>query len=143
MDSSSLVKLYVDDEDGVAETRAAVTAAHEVWTSPLAYAEVRSALAKAHRAQRLTAVQLRRAASAFDVDWPIYRAVEPTDGVLRAAGDASERHPLSGADALHLASGLALHSRLPGEPVHLTTWDKRLWDAAQADGLTLSHRRPA
>ncbi len=86
---------------------------------------------------------MRRAAAAFDQDWSDYFLIESTDDVVRAAGNAAERHSLSGADALHLASALALRDASPGETIQLATWDTRLWDAASTEAFRPANPRPA
>jgi predicted nucleic acid-binding protein len=52
--------------------------------------------------------------------------------VAREAGRLAVDHPLSGADAVHLASALQLT-----DDVIVATWDHRLHAAAVASGLTV------
>jgi len=138
MDSSSIVKLYVI-EYGTVETRDAMEAPGGLVTSVVAYAEVRSALARARRARRLqTDREFERQKQAFEADWPRYLQVVLTTELIRTAGDFAERHALSGFDAVHVATAASLAFSSLDE-VKVSTWDKRLAAAAQAEGLSLAH----
>jgi predicted nucleic acid-binding protein len=128
LDTSSLVKLYVE-EDGSAAVRAEVTAAAVVATSEVAYAEARAALARLRRERALSAAELRRARAALDDDWPQFLAVHVTGAICQAAGDLAEKHALRGYDSLHLASYLALRAGHAG-PVRFSSFDRRLSRAA-------------
>ena len=57
------------------------------------------------------------------------------DSVVTEAGRLAEQHALTALDALHLASALSL--REPGEDVAFVTFDRRLREAALAEGLTV------
>ena len=58
------------------------------------------------------------------------------DGRLaRLAGSLADRQALTALDALHLASALSLHE--PGEHVAFVTFDRRLREAALAEGLAV------
>ncbi len=63
-------------------------------------------------------------------------SIDPS--VIALAEDLAGRHPLSGADALHLASALTTNF---GNLIFLT-WDRRLHQAAHAEGLTVAPRDP-
>ncbi|HEX4960796.1 MAG TPA: type II toxin-antitoxin system VapC family toxin [Thermoanaerobaculia bacterium] len=131
LDTSSLVKLYVE-ENGSTETARLVGEALLVCTSVVAYAEARSALARLRRERKLSEKGHKVAKTALDEDWPRYLAVEATREVWRAAGDLAEKHALRGFDSLHLSSFLHLANGL-GEPVHFSSFDERLNGAAQAE----------
>ena len=108
-DSSALVKLVVE------ETGSELAA--ELWdgcdaavASRLAYPEVRAALAAA------------------------VRPVELTDAVQEHAGRLARVHALRGADAVHLASALAI-----GDPgLVVAVWDRRLHAGTLAAGLRVA-----
>jgi predicted nucleic acid-binding protein len=130
-DSSALVKLLVEEDDS--------SLADELWdrcdvpvTCRLAYPEVRAALAAAARAARIDARGLTAALLDWDDFWRRVRAVELTSVVAREAGRLAVDHPLSGADAVHLASALQLT-----DDVIVATWDHRLHAAAVASGLAV------
>jgi predicted nucleic acid-binding protein len=63
-------------------------------------------------------------------------SIDPS--VIALAEELAGRHPLSGADALHLASALTTNV---GNLV-FATWDRRLHQAAHVEGLTVAPRDP-
>lgn len=132
-DSSAFVKLIVE-EDGS-------DLAAELWdgcdaavSSRLAYPEVRAALAAAGRAGRLDDGALRSATAVWERFWASTRAVELTDAVSRRAGELAAERGLRGADAVHLASALALES----DRAIVVAWDRRLREGVRTSGLRLA-----
>ena len=132
-DSSALVKLVIDE----AGTELAV----ELWdgcdaalASRLAYPEVRAALAALARNRDLDADQLAAADDAWERYWAAVRPVELTSAVERHAGDLASQCGLRGADAVHLASALAI-----GDPdLVVAAWDRRLHAGARAAGTVVA-----
>ena len=129
-DSSAFVKLLAEE--------AGSDLAAQLWdgcdaavASRLAYPEVRAALAAAARNHDLAETDLYDAERAWDGYWGSTRPVELTPAVEQHAGQLARTHALRGADAVHLASALAIGD--PG-PV-LAAWDRRLHAGAQAVGL--------
>jgi predicted nucleic acid-binding protein len=136
-DSSALVKLVVE------ETGSELAA--ELWdgcdaavASRLAYPEVKAALAAAGRNHDLDPSGQAAAEHAWDEYWSATRPVEFTRAVEQSAGQLAARHALRGADAVHLASALAVIQ--PG--LILAAWDRRLRDGAQAAGLAIAPAGP-
>lgn len=134
-DSSAFVKLLVE-EDGS-------TVAADLWdgcaaplSSRLAYPEVRAALAAAGRSGRLSRAQLARAEADWEDIWSAVRPVELTDAVTSHAGQLASDHALRGADAVHLASLLAIGVR---EAI-FAVWDERLRGGGNAVGARLAPR---
>ncbi len=128
--SSAFVKLLVEE--------AGSDVAATLWdgcdaavSSRLAYPEVRVALAAARRARRLTCTGLAQGEAAWEEYWAATRAVELTPVVSAHAGTLASAHALRGADAVHLASVLAVGA---GVTV-LAAWDQRLRDGALAAGV--------
>jgi predicted nucleic acid-binding protein len=107
LDTSSLVKLYVE-EDGSDEVRQLLSDAEAVATSGVAYPEARAAFARLRRERHLSPAAHRRIKAALDADWPRYVVVHVSDAVCLRAGGLAERLALRGFDAVHLASYLAL-----------------------------------
>jgi predicted nucleic acid-binding protein len=102
--------------------------------SRLAYPEVRAALAAAVRNHDLDAGQLDVTGQAWEEYWAAIRPVELTAAVARHAGQLAGRHALRGADAVHLASALAV-----ADPdLILAIWDRRLHAGAVAAGLRVA-----
>lgn len=132
-DSSALVKLLVE-EDGS-------DLAAELWdgcdaavSSRLAYPEVCAALAGAGRADRLSRADQRRAETAWTDYWGSIRPVELTESVTDRAGHLAGQFALRGADAVHLASLLAVG----GADTVFAVWDRRLREGARLAGARLA-----
>jgi predicted nucleic acid-binding protein len=60
--------------------------------------------------------------------------VDVSDGLVKLAGGLAEVHALRGADAIHLASALALRKQIE-EDVKFFCFDDRLTVAARKEGL--------
>lgn len=132
-DSSAFVKLLVEEEES--EFAAALwDGCDAAVSSRIAYPEVRAAVAAAGRAGRLTDADQRRAEAMWEGYWAATRAVELTEAVALRAGRLAGEQSLRGADAVHLASVLAV-SRTE---VVLAAWDHRLRSGAQACGLAVT-----
>lgn len=132
-DSSALVKLLAEEagSDLAAELWDACDAA---LASRLAYPEVRATLAAAGRNHDITQNELDTAERDWEGYWAAVRPVELTAAVERRAGDLARAHALRGADAVHLASALAI-----GDPnLIVAVWDRRLHTGAQAAGCRVA-----
>jgi len=133
LDSSAFVKLLVEE--------AGSELAAELWdgcdaavASRLAYPEVRAALAGAARNHDLGDHDLDAAEQAWDEYWTATRPVEFTRAVEQHAGQLARSHALRGADAVHLASALAI-----GDPdLVVAVWDRRLHAGARAAGARVA-----
>lgn len=66
--------------------------------------------------------------------WAATRAVELTEPITTHAGELADLHALRGADAVHLASALAIGAA----DTLFAAWDKRLRSGAEAAGLQLT-----
>ena len=136
-DSSALVKLVVE------ETGSGLAA--DLWdgcdaavSSRLAYPEVRAALAAAGRNHDIDPSGQAAAETAWEEYWAATRPVELNRAVEQSAGQLAARHALRGADAVHLASALAVSQS--GQI--LAAWDLRLRAGAQAAGLAITPADP-
>jgi predicted nucleic acid-binding protein len=132
-DSSALVKLVVEEtgSDLAAELWDACDAA---LSSRLAYSEVRAALAAAGRNRDLDTRGLLEAHAAWEELWATTRPVELTTDVERRAGELTAKYPLRGADAVHLASALAVGTA----EVVVAVWDRQLHAAVTAEQLVVA-----
>jgi predicted nucleic acid-binding protein len=135
LDTSSLVKLYVEEE-GSRLVRDLVEPAELVATSVVTYVEVRAALARQRREGGLTAAGFGQAKNDFEIDWPRYVAVEVNEAVCRRAGDLAEKHHLRGFDSLHLASYLSLCGD-GARQIRFSSFDERLNRAARKEAKDL------
>jgi len=132
LDTSSLVKLYVD-EAGSREVQKLVGGAGVVSTSVVAFPETRAAFARLAREGTLTPEQLASVRSGFQRDWESLFKIRVLKRVYERAGELAEEHALRGFDALHLASFLELLAQAEGEEVEFSACDARLNDAAAAE----------
>ncbi|HST47355.1 type II toxin-antitoxin system VapC family toxin [Jatrophihabitans sp.] len=132
-DSSAFVKLVID-EAGSELAAALWNGCDAAVSSRLAYPEVRSALAAAGRAQRLAAAEQAHAETLWESFWAATRPVEVTDALAAHAGELASLHSLRGADAVHLASLMAVSST---ETV-FAVWDGRLRTGAAAAGIRMA-----
>lgn len=133
LDTSALVKLYVDEE-GSPLVRSAVDQAGLIATSAIAYVEARAAFVRRRHEGGLSGRDYRSIIRDLDADWARYLVVEITDSLIRGAARLAEAHRLKAYDAVHLASAAAIHGRL-AEPILFTSWDLELEKAAKREGL--------
>jgi uncharacterized protein len=132
-DASAFVKLLAEE--------AGSELAAQLWdgcdaavASRLAYPEVRAALAAAFRNHDLNEDELDGAEQAWEEYWAASRPVELTAAVERHAGQLAREHALRGADAVHLASALAIGDL----DLVFAVWDRRLHTGAQAAGVRVA-----
>ena len=139
LDTSSLVKLYVDEPGSAAVSRL-VQEAEIAATSVVAYPEARAALARRRRERSLSPASHRRARAALDADWPRVLSLDVGDTLARQAGHLAEAQRLRGFDALHLASYLTIAREFPGEDVRFSSADKALVRASRRTRLPKPRR---
>jgi predicted nucleic acid-binding protein len=132
-DSSALVKLVVEEE-GSNVASALWDGCDAALSSRLAYPDVCAALAAAHRNRDLNDRELAQASRHWAEFWAALRPVELTRDVARHAGVLTRRRALRGADAVHLASALAVNAR----DLVVAVWDRRLRDGADAERLLVA-----
>jgi predicted nucleic acid-binding protein len=132
-DSSALVKLVVE-EPGSELVARLWDGCDAALASRLAYPEVRAALAAATRNHDLGDDALHAAEDAWEEFWAATRPVELTLAVEKHAGELAGKHALRGADAVHLASALAI-----GDPdLIIAAWNRRLHAGALAAGISVA-----
>lgn len=134
-DASAFVKLVVEE--------AGSDLAAQLWdgcdaavSNRLSYPEVCAALAAAERDRRLSSRDRAWAEESWEELWGATRPVELTEAIGRHAGSLAREHGLRGADAVHLASALAI-----GDPV-VAVWDDRLRVGARAAQLRVVPAQP-
>lgn len=132
-DSSAFVKLVV--EENSSDLAAALwDGCDAAVSSRLAYPEVRAALAAAGRDRRLDGEAQRQAETAWEEYWAATRVVALTEEIALRAGELASEHALRGADAVHLASALAVDT----DDLLFAAWDQRLRSGAEATGMRLA-----
>jgi len=132
LDASALVKLCVP-EPGSELASALWNRADLVVTSRVADAEVRAALAAGERAGIVDPLARRRGVDLWDTLWAALTVVEVSPQVSARAADliGSCPVPLRGADALHVASALAVAH----DDTVVAAWDEHVAGAARSRGL--------
>ena len=133
-DASALAKLVLNEEDDADVAVALRRRARALYTSWLSYPEVRSALARAHRSGRITETEIHDAWDTLDELWQTFIPIDVSPAITCLAGALVSRYPLSGADAVHLASTLIVRI---DQPIIFASWDTRQIEAAEALGLVL------
>lgn len=133
LDTSSLVKLYVE-EQGSQVVEELVKISEVTATSLVAYAEARAAFARRNREGAFTPEEYGRLTAFFNQDWDNYLIIRLTNEVVRLAGDLSEKHALRGFDAIHLSSALTLGKSI-SSPVFFSCFDRRLQEASLIEEL--------
>ena len=134
LDSTALIKRYVA-ESGSVEVAGMIERAAVVGTAVISRAEVAGALAGAARAGLLPHEQARAVLDVFRAQWSDLVRLQLTETIVsRADAQAWDRRLRANA-ALHLAAALVWQEAL-GEVVTFATFDRPLWQAARASGLS-------
>lgn len=131
-DASALVKLLVN-EAGSDVAATIWDGCDAAFASRLAHPEVCAALAGAGRRGDLGPEELVECRHRWQEFWASIRPVELSAQVEQSAGRLARHHGLRGADAVHLASALALESA----DLMIAVWDRRLHAGAVAERLTV------
>jgi hypothetical protein len=130
LDASALVKVYVPEQGSAWMARLLATE-FDLMSARLGFVETGSALVRLAREGRVACEHLELAM--VDLLAPSVRLVHPVEldeSVAQAALALLRRHPLRGADAIHLASAVVASAN-----VFLSS-DLRLLAAAEEEGLT-------
>ena len=133
LDTSSLVKLYVE-EDESSKVDALVRSSEVTATSLVAYAEARAAFARRFREKAFTPNEHDRIKEFFDKDWSSYLLLNVSGDMIRLAGNLAEKHALRGFDSIHLASALTLRQEL-SSPIVFSCFDNNLQKASKREDL--------
>jgi predicted nucleic acid-binding protein len=129
-DTSALLKLVIA-EDGADQAELLWEAAGEVVVSRLAWPETVAALAAARRGRRLTDEDHRIAIGALRSCFDRCTTVSVADRLVDRAADLAADLHLRAADAIHLATALAV---MEADSLFVT-WYRRLRLAAVQAGL--------
>ena len=133
VDTSVLVKLYIA-EPGSERMRESAAQEVRIAASVLAFAEIHATFARRRREALLLAPELEELLLRFADDWEELLQVPVGAEVLAFIPELCKRHPLRGADAVHLASALLLRQELE---VLFACSDGSLLAAAAAEGLAI------
>ena len=133
-DASALVKRYVREAGSVTVRR--LLASGIAASSRLSEVEVSSAIVRRAREGAFTMPRRDRMLGALQRDLPALAIVEIIPEIAADARVLLLRHPLRAGDAIQLASCLYLQRQL-ARPVPFVAFDRRLVEAAHAEGLTV------
>ena len=136
LDTSAWLKLYVE-EDGSEAVHAAVEQSEQTCTHLIAYAELRAALAKAQRMNRLTAEQKAVLLPVIEQDWETLNVILPTEMLIKRAGNLADQFGLRGYDSIHLAAAEAISLQIMPQPLVFACFDKHLNESAKLLGMTI------
>ena len=141
LDSSALIKNY-SQEPGTHRVREILSGADGCSISKISYAEICAAFGRKNREnpkdRRVHLIGFQR----FQEDWKLLHIVELEDDLLPVICGLTEKYPLRGADAIHLASALWLERVLRDE-VTFVAADGWLLEAARNEKLkTVNPEKP-
>jgi predicted nucleic acid-binding protein len=133
-DASAMVRLLLVEE-GSATAGRLWAQATEPFVSIVGYAELRGSVARAARGGRIADDDYQTARLELERMWGTLAAIRLDGRLARAAGALADRHGLGALDAIHLASALSIAT--PAEQPTFVTFDRRLREAALAEGLAV------
>ena len=135
LDTSALVKLYLD-EPGRSAVTAAISRQSVVSTQEIAYIEAHAAFARAERESRLEPADLDRLREDFNRDWPSYLVLRVSKPMLERAVKLVDSFGLRAYDAMHLSAAQLLSEEHDGQ-LQFACFDRRLNRAAETLGMRL------
>ncbi|MDZ7696954.1 MAG: type II toxin-antitoxin system VapC family toxin [Deltaproteobacteria bacterium] len=133
LDTSALVKRYFR-EAHTDDILSKWVAAKQIVTSSVAYAETMAAIYRKKREANLEEQLIQTIVALFSQDWVSFVRVEVNDDLNATTSRLVETYPLSGFDAIHLASAMAVQERFPHDFV-FGCFDNTLLRAARAEGI--------
>jgi predicted nucleic acid-binding protein len=133
LDTSALVKRYLVEE-GSTDVARWISQSRPISTSLITRAEMGAAITKAIRMNLINPDQGQYALNWFRTEWETLGRLPIHEATVQRADELACRHGLRGYDAVHLACAL-LYGEGLGEQVTLATYDRRLWQAGQTEGL--------
>jgi predicted nucleic acid-binding protein len=133
-DASALVKLLLDEGDS-RNAGLLWSDAVDAFASTVGYAELRGSISRALRGGRIVPDEYPTIRLELEQLWGSVVEIRLEPGLSRLAGTLADRHGLGALDAIHLASALSIAT--PEDRPTLVTFDRRLAEAALAEGLTV------
>ncbi|GMV20077.1 MAG: ribonuclease VapC [Acidimicrobiia bacterium] len=130
LDTSSLVKLYVDEPDSDI-VAAEAAEADMLVTSVLAYPEFCAMVGRRRREKVISKAEEARLLERFRGDWPSILTIAMDEDLAAKAGQLAIAHGLRGADAVHLASFVRVLETSDDDDVRFRCADDRLTKAAR------------
>jgi predicted nucleic acid-binding protein len=134
LDTSSLVKLYINEADSE-EIREVVAQAEMIVTCRITFPEFYSALTRRRNCNEISSKDYEKLCHAFESDW---ERISILDFDERRAGSLVRKHGLRGADSIHLSSLMQIAGVVEKLEVAFSSCDMKLNAAAVAEGFLLS-----
>lgn len=134
LDSSALVKLYVD-EPFSAEMQRLAWDANQILCHVIGYVEVRAAFAAANRQGRLNPDDYPGMVARFRQHWPNISQISVDEALLERAAELAEGLGLRGYDSMHLAAADRVLRAVPD--LIFACFDKTLNRSAKLLGMRL------
>ena len=136
LDTSALIKLYIEEEGDERVVEAAEGAADgHILILALASLEARSAIRRREREGDIAAADVERVLRRIEDDCSTLFQTQPLSSpVMEEAARLIDRYPLRAYDALQLAGCLVVRDGMPG-PITFVCADARLCEAAADEGL--------
>ena len=133
-DTSALVKVLLPREAGADVATAIFNMGVPQYSSLLSRPETLSALARRFRNRELNPSQLSDARLWFREVWSQINVIPVDNPYVNLAAELVDQYPLSGADAVHLATAVSL---VTDSQLTFVTWDRRQAEAAAELGFTV------
>lgn len=133
LDTSALLKRYFQ-EPFTEEVLSKWRQSEAIITSSVAYAETMATIFRKKNESGLKDRVVQKIVLAFQRDWSGFIRVEVTNDLNEYIDKVVQKHTLRGFDAIHLASALVIHEKLPSS-FFFACFDQRLNQAAQVEGL--------
>lgn len=135
LDTSALVKVYVEESDSNTVT-SAIAQADIIATHVISYVETHAAFARLHREQIFTNEQFEIVKHEFVDDWKTYFQIPFTQPLMLRSAEVAEICALRAYDSVHLAAADILFKQSK-QSVIFASFDLRLNQAAKQLGLQL------
>lgn len=133
-DSSALIKKYLK-EDGSHNVQQRLSEDPFLVTSQLTYAEIHATFARKQRENDISLNDYQKICKFFETDWKAIFIVRLDDALLPEIRNLVGKHPLRGADSVHLASAIYVSGQTKQRRLPFACADNRLLHAAVAEGL--------
>jgi predicted nucleic acid-binding protein len=135
LDTSALVKLYVEEEYS-STVEQAVSNAEIVATHLIAYVEAQAAFARLIREGVISEEAWENIQKDFKKDWPCYMKIGINQSLLEQASKFAKAFGLRAYDSVHLAAAELL-LKATREDIIFGCFDKKLNQAARIIGFTI------
>jgi predicted nucleic acid-binding protein len=133
LDTSALVKRYFK-EPYSEEVTSRWQEATEIATSSVAFAEAMAAFYRKKRESSIEDEIIRQIVDDFHEDWLSFIRIQVNEELNSYVDTILKAHPLRGFDAIHLASAIVLHEKIPADLLFMC-FDQKLTAAVKAEGL--------